>query len=136
MIETVSYAPMISVLFIATRMRAIAVTKTDPENYDLPQWWCTDAMIVSVSCVFALTFISIMEKLAPGMATVLTLAQDVADAFPYAGFAVVAYGLYSMDTPPFLGAPTPVSNNAKCVMYLTLFYSTVAILVVSRSLLA
>jgi len=126
--ETVSYAPMISVLFIGTRMRAIAVTKGDPEAYDLPQWWCKDAMIVSASCVFALTVISIMEKLAPGMATVLTFAQYAADALLYAGFAVVAYGLYSMDTPPSLGASTPVSDTAKCVMYLTLFYFFVAIL--------
>ena len=127
---------MISVLFIATRMRAIAVTEGDPENYDLPQWWRTDAMVVSVSCVFALTFISIMEKLAPGMATELTFALYVADALPYAGFAVVAYGLYSMDTPPLPGASTPVSNTAECVMYLTLVYFCVAILLVSRSLLA
>ena len=77
-----------------------------------------------------------MEKLAPGMATVLTFAQYVADALPYAGFAVVAYGLYSMDTPPSLGASTPVSDTAKCVMYLTFFYFFVAILLVSRSLLA
>ena len=127
---------MISVLFIVTRMRAIAVTKGDPEKLDLPQWWCTDAMIVSVSCVFALTFISIMEKLAPGMATVLIFAQCVADSLPYVGFAVVAYGLYSMDTPLLLGASTPVSNTAKCVMYLTLFYFFIAIFLVSRSLLA
>merc|ERR1719171_1805461 len=92
--ETVAYAPMISVLFIGTRMRAIAVTRGDPEAYDLPQWWCKDAMIVSASCVFALTVISIMEKLAPGMATVLTFAQYAADALLYAGFAVVAYGFY------------------------------------------
>merc|ERR1719454_2006690 len=63
--ETVMYAPMISVLFIGTRMRAIAVTKGDPEFYGLPQWWCKDAMAVSACCVFALTICTIMEKLAP-----------------------------------------------------------------------
>merc|ERR1719324_1688047 len=120
--ETVLYAPMISVLFIGTRMRAIAVTKGDPEYYGLPQWWCKDAMAVSACAVFALAICSIMEKLVPAAATAFTFIQYAADAALYAGCGVVAYGLYSMDTPPALGASIPISDTAKCVMYLTLFY--------------
>merc|ERR1719311_1878846 len=126
--ETVLYAPMISVLFIGTRMRAIAVTKGDPEYYGLPQWWCKDAMAVSACAVFALAICSIMEKLVPAAATAFTFIQYAADAALYAGCGVVAYGLYSMDTPPALGASIPISDTAKCVMYNTLFYFLVAIL--------
>merc|ERR1719375_1347142 len=126
--DTVAYAPMISVLFIGTRMRAIAVTKGDPEYYGLPQWWCKDAMAVSACAVFALAICSIMEKLAPSAATAFTFIQYAADAALYGGCAVVAFGLYSMDTPPALGASIPISDTAKCVMYLTLFYFLVAIL--------
>jgi hypothetical protein len=126
--DTVVYAPMISVLFIVTRMRAIAITKGDPEAYGLPQWWCKDAMVLSACCVFALTFCCIVEKVLPAMARILTFAQYLADALLYAGFAVVAYGLYSMDTPASLGTSTPVSETALCVMTLTFFYFAVAIL--------
>merc|ERR1719515_134589 len=61
--DTVAYAPMISVLFIGTRMRAIAVTKRDPQYYGLPHRWWKDAMAVSACAVFALAICSIMEKL-------------------------------------------------------------------------
>jgi hypothetical protein len=126
--DTVVYAPMISVLFIGTRMRAIAVTKGNPELYGLPQWWCKDAMVVSSCCVFALTLISLAEHVMPAAARALTIAQYAADALLYAGFAAVSYGLYTMDTPKELGASAPISDTAKCVMYLTLFYFVVAIL--------
>merc|ERR1719281_1781021 len=115
-------------ILISTRMRAIAITRGDPEQYGLPQWWCKDAMVVSTCCVFALTFCSIAQRAMPAAAAALTLLQYAADAALYAGFAVVAFGLYSMDTPPALGASIPISDTAKCVMYLTLFYFLVAIL--------
>lgn len=119
---------MMSVLFIGTRVRAIAVTKGDPKYYGLPQWWCKDAMAVSACAVFALAICSIMEKLTPSAATAFTFIQYAADADLYAGCAVVAFGLHSTDTPPVLGASTPISDTAKCVMYLTFFYFPVAIL--------
>merc|ERR1719450_179783 len=85
-------------------------------------------MAVSTCAVFALAICSIMEKLAPSAATAFTFIQYAADAALYGGCAIVAFGLYSMDTPPALGASIPISDTAKCVMYLTLFYFLVAIL--------
>merc|ERR1719421_412986 len=85
-------------------------------------------MAVSACAVFALAICSIMEKLAPSAGTAFTFIQYAADAALYGGCAIVAFGLYSMDTPPALGASIPISDTAKCVMYLTLFYFLVAIL--------
>merc|ERR1719428_871338 len=108
--DMVLLAPMISVLFITTRMRAIAITRGDPEQYGLPQWWCKDAMVVSTCCVFSLTFCCIVERLVrPAAAGALTMVQYTADALLYAGFGAVAFGLYVMDTPPALGDSTPIS---------------------------
>merc|ERR1719248_339804 len=41
---TVNYAPMLSVLFLGTRMRALQLSGGDPDKYDLPQPWVKMAM--------------------------------------------------------------------------------------------
>jgi len=128
--DTVEYAPMISVLFIVTRMRAIACTKGETELYGLPQWWCKDGMVVSASCVAALTAISMLEKAvqSEGLLVILSALQYMADAALYAGFSTVIAGLYLMDSPPRVGTSIPISDTAKCIMNLTIFYFLVAIL--------
>ena len=85
-------------------------------------------MAVSACAVFAFAICSIMEKLAPSAATAFMFIHYAADAALYAGCAVVAFGLYPMDTPQALGASIPISDTAKCVTYHTLFYFPVAIL--------
>lgn len=44
--NTVNYVPMLCVLFLATRMRAIQLTAGHTERYGLPQWWVQVAMQV------------------------------------------------------------------------------------------
>ena len=39
-----TYAPMLCVLFIGTRMRAIQLTQGETEKYKLPQPWVQGAM--------------------------------------------------------------------------------------------
>jgi hypothetical protein len=43
---TVTYAPMLAVLFLGIRMRAIQLTQGQTEKYGLPQWWVQHAMYV------------------------------------------------------------------------------------------
>merc|ERR1719163_76711 len=49
--KTVDYAPMLSVLYAATRLRAITLTRGDPEGYGLRMAWCEVAMVVSTVSV-------------------------------------------------------------------------------------
>jgi hypothetical protein len=50
---TVTYAPMLAVLFIGVRMRAIQLTQGQTEKYGLPQWWAQYAMYVCSYAVLA-----------------------------------------------------------------------------------
>merc|ERR1719284_882507 len=50
---TVTYAPMLSVLFLGARMRAIQLTQGDTEKYKLPQPWAQTAMFCCVYAVLA-----------------------------------------------------------------------------------
>ena len=47
---TVTYAPMLCVLFLAARMRAIQLTQGETEKYKMPQPWAQTAMFC---CVYA-----------------------------------------------------------------------------------
>merc|ERR1719165_59125 len=50
---TVTYAPMLSVLFLGTRMRAIQLTQGETEKYKLPQPWVQMAMFSTIYAVLA-----------------------------------------------------------------------------------
>merc|ERR1719161_119803 len=47
---TVTYAPMLSVLFLGVRMRAIQLSQGQTEKYKLPQPWVQQAMYI---CTYA-----------------------------------------------------------------------------------
>merc|ERR1719265_2546414 len=47
---TVTYAPMLSVLFLGVRMRAIQLSQGQTEKYQLPQPWVQQAMY---TCTYA-----------------------------------------------------------------------------------
>merc|ERR1719213_523934 len=50
---TVTYAPMLSVLFLGARMRAIQLTQGETEKYKMPQPWAQTAMFCCVYAVLA-----------------------------------------------------------------------------------
>merc|ERR1719515_79240 len=50
---TVTYAPMLCVLFLGARMRAIQLTQGETEKYKLPQPWVQIAMFSTVYAVLA-----------------------------------------------------------------------------------
>merc|ERR1719364_391260 len=50
---TVTYAPMLSVLFLGVRMRAIQLSQGQTEKYQLPQPWVQTSMYVCTYAVLA-----------------------------------------------------------------------------------
>merc|ERR1719453_2561046 len=59
---TVAQAPMLCVLFLGTRMRAIQITGGQTEKYGLPQWWVQGAMQV---CAWSVLIQLIMVFILP-----------------------------------------------------------------------
>merc|ERR1719181_832475 len=51
--NTVTYAPMLAVLFVGVRMQAIQLTQGETEKYKLPQPWVQHAMYVATFAVLA-----------------------------------------------------------------------------------
>merc|ERR1719482_2407212 len=50
---TVTYAPMLSVLFLGVRMCAIQLSQGQTEKYQLPQPWVQQAMFIATYAVLA-----------------------------------------------------------------------------------
>merc|ERR1719377_118931 len=59
---TVNYAPMLSVLFLGTRMRALQLSGGDPDDHDLPQGWVKMAM---QSCAWSVLVQTLMVVAIP-----------------------------------------------------------------------
>merc|ERR1719321_817592 len=53
--HTVNFAPMLSVLFVGVRMRALQLSHGEPDKHGLPQWWVKDAMLYCAWSVLAQT---------------------------------------------------------------------------------
>jgi hypothetical protein len=141
---TVNYAPMLSVLFLGTRMRAVQLSGGQPDKYDLPQpyvknamWFCTTAVLVQTLMVIALPFVSgsapkVSKDGTPEIAsspgivsTVLSVLRWVTMIMLYGGFTTVCIGAYSMEAPAEVWgddkAP-PVSPAVACTMNLAMQY--------------
>merc|ERR1719420_2464975 len=59
---TVTYAPMLSVLFLGVRMRAIQLSQGQTEKYKLPQPWVQSAMYI---CTYAVLIQVILVLIVP-----------------------------------------------------------------------
>merc|ERR1719160_1562954 len=57
---TVTYAPMLSVLFLGVRMRAIQLSQGQTEKYQLPQPWVQTSMFVCTYAVLAQVLLVLM----------------------------------------------------------------------------
>merc|ERR1719484_238304 len=143
---TVNFAPMLSVLFLGTRMRALQLSQGQPDEYDLPQPFvkiamqcCAYAVLVQTLTVLALPLVlghtpavgadGIPEvKSTPGIVgTILTVLKWTCMAALYGGFTAVCVGAFAMDPPKELwpeGVP-PVSPAVACTMNLSLQYFSV-----------
>merc|ERR1719387_635710 len=141
---TVNYAPMLSVLFLGTRMRAIQLSGGEPDKYHLPQdyvktamWLCVCAVQIQTLVVLALPIVSGgAPKVAkdgtpepptsPGIVTtVLGVLRWVTMIMLYGGFTTGCIGAYAMPAPPEVWgdekAPD-VSPAVACTMNLAMQY--------------
>merc|ERR1719271_2096270 len=63
---TVTYAPMLSVLFLGARMRAIQLSQGQTEKYQLPQPWVQQSMFVCTYAVLAQVVLVLMMPIVTG----------------------------------------------------------------------
>lgn len=148
---TVYFVPMLCILFLAVRMRALQLSQGQPELYDLPPWWVKSAMVVCTWSVAALTilvfFCTVLygdmweaQARSQGMnkpSKVLFVLHTACQALIYVCFVVICVGLCAMQPPEELwgkaGGP-PVSPAVTCTIFLSTIYFMVYIaLAVSRA---
>merc|ERR1719326_1866142 len=68
--STVTYAPMLCVLFIGTRMRAIQLSQGETEKYKLPQPWVQGAMYWATYAVLAQVILVLIIPIVTGSTNV------------------------------------------------------------------
>lgn len=150
--STVVYAPMLSVLFLGTRMRAIQLAQGETEKYSLPQPFVQNAMQVASWAVLGQVLLVLVVPVFTGELNVpvdadgnvdtaklqasmnatlvycLTAARYILMACLYGGFSTVIYGVFSMPAPEAIwgagGAP-PVSPAVSATINLTIQFFTV-----------
>merc|ERR1719235_3091677 len=140
---TVTYAPMLSVLFLGVRMRAIQLSQGQTGKYQLPQPWVQQAMYICTYAVLGQVILVLLMPIFTGemdvkcdedgnldtsamqsagiMGTVITVVRYILMAALYGGFIVICYGAFVMEGPKEIwgeeGAP-PVSPAVACTMNL------------------
>merc|ERR1719261_164687 len=140
---TVTYAPMLSVLFLGVRMRAIQLSQGQTEKYQLPQPWVQQAMYMCTYAVLAQVILVLMMPIFTGefevecdddgnldtskmqaggiMGVIVSVVRYIGMAALYGGFIVICYGAFVMKGPKEIwgeeGAP-PVSPAVACTMNL------------------
>jgi len=140
---TVTYAPMLCVLFLGVRMRAIQLSQGETEKYNLPQPWVQKAMVVASSAIFLQVVLVLLVGFCSGMSKVstdadgnldmsqmsgnlvavklLTIARYLAMAMLYGGFTCVVLGVFLMTGPKEIwgGRQLPVSPAVMCTILLS-----------------
>merc|ERR1719359_55558 len=140
---TVTYAPMLSALFLGVRMRAIQLSQGQTEKYQLPQPWCQQAMFICTYAVLGQVILVLLMPCFTGemdvkcdedgnidtsamkgggmMVGILSLVRYTLMAMLYGGFITICYGAFMMEGPKEIwgeeGAP-PVSPAVACTMNL------------------
>jgi hypothetical protein len=142
---TVNYAPMLSVLFLGTRMRALQLSGGNPDAYDLPQPWVKNAMQCCAWSVLIQTLMVVAVPLVLGgepkvdkdgtpivegssmMGKTFTALKYIAMLGMYGGFTTVCIGAFMMEPVKalFPAGPPPVSPAVQCTMNLSTQYFAV-----------
>merc|ERR550537_1799691 len=141
---TVTYAPMLSVLILGVRMRAIQLSQGQTEKYKLPQPWVQQAMFICTYAVLIQVLLVLLMPCFTGewdvkcdedgnidtssmegggiVATVVSVVRYAAMAALYGGMITVVVGVFLMEGPKEIwgedGAP-PVSPAVSCTINLT-----------------
>jgi hypothetical protein len=146
---TVTYAPMLSVLFLGARMRAIQLTQGETEKYKLPQPFVQTAMFI---CTYAVLLQVILVLVVPVFtgemnvtcdadgnldmsktkvggipAMALSALRYIAMLMLYGGMATVCYGVFAMEAPKEIWGdkPPPVSPAVGCTINLSIQFFAV-----------
>merc|ERR1719335_1121139 len=139
--NAMNFAPMLSVLFIGARMRALQM---DPVN-GAPQKWAQNCFFMCTYAVALQTTLCVVipvvlggkakqgnvegdmefEVSNTGLATVLTIVRFLITFCIYVGFSCVIYSVFTIEHPQ--GTP-PISVTMKCVINLTVQFFTVYLL--------
>jgi len=142
---TVTYAPMLCVLFLATRIRAIQLTKGQTEKYELPQPWvqacmygCTAAVAAQCILVMLTTYITgpppqtrdqdgesvgagVQDQVPPPVgAKVLSIFYYIVLLIMYGGFIAVCVGAIIMPAPKDVWGDKPPPPSAALLAILAL----------------
>ena len=150
---TVTYAPMLSVLFLGARMRAIQLTQGETEKYKLPQPWVQWAMFSCMYAVLGQVIIVLlipiftheyeesvdehghldMSKVQTGgvAAMVLSAIRYIIMLALYGGFTTVIVGIFMMEGPKEIwdGKTPPVAPAVLSTIILTTVFFSVYLLV-------
>merc|ERR1719265_2443113 len=132
---SINFAPMLAVLFIGARMRALQM---DPVHGH-PQTWAQNCFF---ACTYALAFQTCLCVAIPlvlggkakpgtvegdmeyevnntGIATCLTVARFIITFSIYIGFSCVIYSIFTIEHPAGPQYTPPISVTMKCVINLT-----------------
>merc|ERR1719262_424700 len=141
---SINFAPMLAVLFIGARMRALQM---DPVN-GKPQTWAQNCFFM---CTYALALQTTLCVVIPvvlggkakkgkvegemeyevnntALATVLTIVRFGITFCIYVGFACVIYSVFTIEHPQGPQYTPPISVTMKCVINLTVQFFTVYLL--------
>jgi len=138
---TVNFAPMLCILFVGARMRALQI---DPKHGN-PQKWaqncfylCTYSVMVQTILVILMPFVTKCEcKMGasegdvtfvmanPTLGIVMTVVRYVLLVALYAGFTAVMCSVFLIEHPTDVSLTPPISPAMQCVMNLTVQYFTV-----------
>lgn len=134
--NSMNFAPMLAVLFITARMRALTM---DPVNGN-PQAWAQNWFFVCTYAVLAQTILSLAIPLIlhgevrvgktegdmvytvenKWLGTVLAIARYAIMFCIYVGFSVVIYSIFTIQHPKGPEYTIPISVTTQCVINLTL----------------
>merc|ERR1719198_2880407 len=138
---TVNFCPMLAILFIGTRMRALQI---DPKHGN-PQRWaqmcfyaCTASVCVQTILVLIMPFCTececkegvsegdvVFEMENQTLAGVITGIRYLALLGLYGGFTAVICSVFLITHPTDISLTPPISPAMQCVMNLTLQYFTI-----------
>lgn len=121
---TVLLAPMMSIFFLAVRLRANQLAKGMPHKYELPQYWVQAAMFVSTIGLLLQTIRKFLVAAVPLRGAVSRWAELIFGCCVYIGLALVCVGTIFMTGPSELWHHTQprMSLAVECTIILGCLY--------------
>jgi len=140
--DTVFFVPMVCVLLLTARLRAVQLCKGQTESHGLPQWWVRHAMVACTWSILTLTVLVLIftalygevwetaaKKMAVGSARkVMRTCRSLVMLSIYASFTVICVGTCVMRAPKELwhNDEAPEFNPAMfCTVLLAVTYFAV-----------